>query len=72
MDTPPTDEPIETPETDEEFVTTIITEGCYEGLGYYQNSSPKICYPLDRIGEDPPSDFITCKAFGCLYSPPKW
>jgi hypothetical protein len=38
MDAPPTDEPIETPETDEEFVTTIITEGCYEEVHITDNA----------------------------------
>jgi hypothetical protein len=47
----------------------IITEGCFEGLGYHKDG-PYKCYPLDSIGEDPPPGVAFCVAPGCPYNPP--
>lgn len=66
-------EPIEEPPFEEgggEPATTIITEGCNNGLGYYKETGPKLCYPLDKISQDPPEGAGFCTALGCPYNPP--
>ncbi|MGH9978764.1 MAG: hypothetical protein ACRD8Z_23465 [Nitrososphaeraceae archaeon] len=53
----------------------VITEGCGEGLGYYEDddSNPK-CYPIMENGElqtEPPEGVMYCTALGiCPFNPP--
>lgn len=74
-------EPIEPPveggteirlELDEDNDKEIITKGCPDDYGYYEDEK-WICTPINDNGEletEPPEDTAFCAALGCPWNPP--
>jgi hypothetical protein len=54
-----------------ELEQKILTDGCFEDHGYYENG-PYECFPI-KNGElqlEPPENSATCLALGCPWNPP--